>query len=398
MTVSTLPTDDAFTFDDFTDLSTSINLSLRRQRNESISRIKLENDNTDLKLKTEYEFDDSDPPPPYSFDTIQDNLNTELENIDEKLKQIDIVEPKLETPTEIEQSYNNRKSDNYWLNEFLAGVETTKQTLQELNDQAIAAVLSEETDVPQIDTQIDTVFIDDNELFGKDELTDENKAFIKTLLDKVNYKDILDDIKDDQQKLIQDDLSIPIPIGDIKTEIIDDVVPPPDIFTPETEFVPDLTPPQKTGIKSVDDKNDEDYLKIIQIYRPDLFIDEEDNYVILTPKNEIIEIEDVVPPEPLKPIPIHAIPQETFKLPKLIPKTDLPENIDIISAISDINKIISPNQFDNVDGYNNIVEQHTSADEVKYIPAPAEVPFPRPIYLRNTKTKTKADKRTKRMV
>ena len=52
MTVSTLSTDGAFTFDVFTDLSTSINLSLRRQRNESVSRIKLEDDNIDLELKT----------------------------------------------------------------------------------------------------------------------------------------------------------------------------------------------------------------------------------------------------------------------------------------------------------------------------------------------------------
>ena len=91
---------------------------------------------------------------------------------------------------------------------FLTGVETTKQTLQELNDQVIATVLSEDTDAPQIDTKIDTIFIEDNELFGKDELTDENKAFIKTLLDKANYKDILVDNKDDQQKLIQGDSSI----------------------------------------------------------------------------------------------------------------------------------------------------------------------------------------------
>ena len=186
MTVSTLSTDGAFTFDTFTDLSTSINLSLRRQRNESISRIKLEDDNTDLKLKTKYEFEDNDLPPPYTFDMIGDNLNTEPENIEEKVKQVNIVEAKLETPTEIEHSDNNRKSDNDWLDDFLAGVETTKQTLQELNDQAIAAVLSEETDVPQIDT----IIIDDKELFGKDELTDENKAFIKTLLDRANYKDI----------------------------------------------------------------------------------------------------------------------------------------------------------------------------------------------------------------
>ena len=141
MTVSTLSTDGAFTFDAFIDLSTSINLSLRGQRIESISRIKLEDDNTDLKLKTKYEFDDNNPPPPYRFDTIEDNLNTESEKIEEKVKQADIVEPKLETPTEIEQNDNNRKSDNDWLNEFLAGIETTKQTLQELNDQAIAAVL-----------------------------------------------------------------------------------------------------------------------------------------------------------------------------------------------------------------------------------------------------------------
>ena len=427
MTVNTLPTDGAFTFDAFTDLSTSINLSLRRQRNESINKIKLEDDNIDLKLKTNYEFDDNDlPPPPYPFDTIQDNLNTEPENIDENFKQIDIVEPKLETSTEIKQSDNATKADKKWLDDFLAGVENTKRTLQELNDQAIATVLSEETDVPQIDTQIDTIFIDENELFGKDELTDENKAFIKTLLDKANYKDILDDIKDDQQKLIQDDLSIPTPAGDIKPEIIDDVVPPdplffrteneifevddvipstvsnltppqkagiksvddknyedylkilqiyrpdlfideednnnnnyvtptpkieiidgvvpPDIFTPKTEFVSDLTSPQKTGIKSADDKDYEDYLKVLRIYRPNLFIDEEDNYVIPTPKTEIIEIEDVVLPTPPKPTPV--ISQETVKLPKPIPKTDLPEKIDIISAVSEINKIISPNQFD----------------------------------------------------
>ena len=165
----------------------------------------------------------------------------------------------------------------------------------------------------------------------------------------------------------------------IPTPKIDDVEPP-DIFTPKPEFVPNLTPPQKTGIKSVDDKSYEDYLKVLQIYRPDLFIDEEGNYTIPTPKNEIIEIEDVVPPKPPKPIP--AVLQETVKLPKPIPKTDFPENIDIISAISDINKIISPNQFDNVNGDNKIVEQQTSDDEVKYIPVPPEVSVPAPIHPR----------------
>ena len=103
MTVSTLSTEYAFTFDAFTDLTTAINLSLRLQRNESISRIKLEDENADLKLKTKYEFDGNDLPPPYPFDTMEDNLNTEPENIEEKVKQVDIVEPKLETPTGIEK-------------------------------------------------------------------------------------------------------------------------------------------------------------------------------------------------------------------------------------------------------------------------------------------------------
>ena len=125
MTSSTLSTDGAFTFDVFTDLSTSINLSLRRQRNESINRIKLDDDNIHLKLKAKCAFDDNDPPPPYPFDAIQDNLNTEPENIDEKFKQINIVEPKLETSTEIKQSDNTRKADKKWLDDFLAGVENT---------------------------------------------------------------------------------------------------------------------------------------------------------------------------------------------------------------------------------------------------------------------------------
>ena len=100
-------------------------------------------------------------------------------------------------------------------------------------------------------------------------------------------------------------------------------------------------------------------------------------------KEEIAEIDDVVPTKPwLRPTA--AIPQETVKLPHPIPKTNLPENIDYVSAISDITKI-SPNQFDNVDGdiYFNVVEQIPDNDDdviyVKYIPPPPEAPVPPPI-------------------
>ena len=99
---------------EFTDLSISINSLLRSQRNQNISEIKVEDDNTDSNLKTKYDFDDDDynnpPPPPYPIETIQVNLNTEPENIDEKAKQVDIVEPKLETPAEIEESDKTKKA------------------------------------------------------------------------------------------------------------------------------------------------------------------------------------------------------------------------------------------------------------------------------------------------
>ena len=105
------------------------------------------------------------------------------------------------------------------------------------------------------------------------------KTGIKSVDDK-NYEDYLKMLQiyrpdlfiDEEDNNNNNNYVIPTP----KIEIIDDVVPP-DIFTPKTEFVSDLAPPQKTGIKSVDDKNYEDYLKVLQIYKPDLFIDEEDN-------------------------------------------------------------------------------------------------------------------------
>ena len=123
-----------------------------------------------------------------------------------------------------------------------------------------------------------------------------------------------------------------------KIEIIDDVVPP-DIFTPKTEFVSDLTPSQKTGIKSVDDKNYEDYLKVLQIYKPDLFIDEEDNYVIPIPKTEVIETEDVVPPAPPKPNPL--FPKKLLNYQNQYPKLISLKTLTLFQQFLTLIKIIS---------------------------------------------------------
>ena len=151
--------------------------------------------------------------------------------------------------------------------------------------------MSEGTNVPKSDTEIDPVFNGDNDDFSKDVLTDENKAFIKALLDKTNHKDILGDIdgKDDQQKLIQADQTVSIPPQG---------QPHP---TTTTSDIPDLTPPKPTDIKSVDDKDWGDYLKLLEIYAPHMVVDEPDIIdvgVVTKIKPEIVEIDNVVPTEP----------------------------------------------------------------------------------------------------
>ena len=91
----------------------------------------------------------------------------------------------LETPAEIGISDDIRKMEQEWLDQFLQGID--EPTQQELNDKAIAQVLSEETDNPQIDGKIEDIFIDDDEKFEKDNITEEDKEFIRNLLDKSNY-------------------------------------------------------------------------------------------------------------------------------------------------------------------------------------------------------------------
>ena len=137
--------------------------------------VKVEDIKTKQQLNDKYQIDNT-PPPPYDAPHV---CITDPQNASEKVKQVDIVEPKLETPEEIEQNDTQRKFSKYWLDNFLNGVKTTKQVLQELNDQAIADVLSEEVMAPKVDAEIDPVFIDDDEIFSKDNLTDQDKEFAR---------------------------------------------------------------------------------------------------------------------------------------------------------------------------------------------------------------------------
>ena len=96
-----------------------------------------------------------------------------------------------------------------WLDQFLQGVDGQSQ--QELNNRAIAQVLSEETDNPQMDDKIENIFIDDDERFSKDDVTEEEKDFIKNLLDKTNYY-----FGDDDNNIdFEVPKSIPLPDSDI---------------------------------------------------------------------------------------------------------------------------------------------------------------------------------------
>ena len=110
---------------------------------------------------------------------------------------------------------------------------------------------------PKFDTEIDPLFIDDDDVFRKDDLVDENKQFIKALLDKSNYN--LSSNGDDDY---------------IKTEIIDDGVPP---FVPEETPDINLIPPADSGDQATDDKNYSDFVKTLETHQPDLLVEEPDD-------------------------------------------------------------------------------------------------------------------------
>ena len=120
---------------------------------------------------------------------------------------------------------------------------------------------------PKADTEIDTLFIDDNNIFAKDELTDENTEVIKTLLDRSNYASniISSDEEDDQQDLIQTDLTSTGLVGD--STRTDDNLP----FETETLKIKpaiDVVPKEEIDLRTIDPtinvttENGDDYFSL----------------------------------------------------------------------------------------------------------------------------------------
>ena len=48
-----------------------------------------------------------------------------------------------------------------------------------------------------------------------------------------------------------------------------------------------LLPPEKTGIVPIDEKNNDEYLKTLEVFRPDLFVDEPDDYKYIEPADTV---------------------------------------------------------------------------------------------------------------
>ena len=126
--------------------------------------------------------------------------------------------------------------------------------MQELNDQAVADLLSEEIMVPEADTETDPIFIDINDIFAKHDLTDENKEFIKNLLGKSNYNRIIissDEEEDDRQDLIQTDLFNKDLVGeDTKTDYDIPSLFDKSTFKPEPLF--EVVPKQEIDLPTID--------------------------------------------------------------------------------------------------------------------------------------------------
>ena len=119
MTVGSLSTDHSFQFDAFAEFLATFNILFRQLASTQDKTIKVEDTSTSLQLKQKYEIDDDAPPPPLYPKAVY----TDPENVSEKIRQDgDVVEPKLETPTEIKQNDTQRKFYQVWLDNFLNGV------------------------------------------------------------------------------------------------------------------------------------------------------------------------------------------------------------------------------------------------------------------------------------
>ena len=187
MTVSVLSTDYAFAFDQLMNISVEINILLPRLADDKTVKKEEEDLKMDDEIKTQFNLPEVET---NNEDEItDDSMNVEPENADEKLNQFEpYVEPELETPEQIDYYEKIKQEEKYEIERILDSVESEGEIGKTIED----IFNGEENNV---DCKIEDIFIDDNEAFENDDITEEDKQFIRSLIDKTNF--FLEKVKKD---------------------------------------------------------------------------------------------------------------------------------------------------------------------------------------------------------
>ena len=115
---------------------------------------------------------------------INDNLNVEPENADEKLKLLEpYVEPMLEIPGQIEYFEKIKEEEKNEIEKIMDGakpITTNEKIVKTIED----IVKGKENNV---DGKIEDIFKDDNEVFENDDMAEDDKQFIRSLIDKTIF-------------------------------------------------------------------------------------------------------------------------------------------------------------------------------------------------------------------
>ena len=109
-------------------------------------------------------------------------------NADEKLKLYEpYVEPTLKAPVEIETFETNKQKDRDEISEIMNKVENGIDEIktEEKIDKTIDNII--EGDRNNVDGKIENIIIDDNKILENDDMTDEDKEFIRSLINKTKF-------------------------------------------------------------------------------------------------------------------------------------------------------------------------------------------------------------------
>ena len=180
------PQEGGFSFDLQTEISTRINILLRNLAAQEKSEQENDNFNTEEKTDTKYNLPETKNVE--EGEVIVDKINTELENKTENAKLFDsYVKPTLQTTAEIENETAKEKEDNEQLEKAINAVQDSANAIKK--EEKIENVTDDivNGDVGGVEPKLEDVFIDDNEIFESDYMTEDDKNFVRSLIDKTIF-------------------------------------------------------------------------------------------------------------------------------------------------------------------------------------------------------------------